>query len=148
MPNTVRIHRVFKAPPERLYRAFLEPEAMVKWNPPHGFTGQVHHMDARVGGTYRMSFVNFASGQRHDFGGTYLDLVPNERIRCSDAFEDPALPGTMTMTVTFTAVSVGTAVDIVQEGLPDVIPVEACHLGWQESLALLAALVEAEIPEG
>lgn len=148
MPNTIRQHRVFRAPPERLYRAFLEPEAMVKWNPPNGFTGKVHHMDARVGGTYKMSFINFSTGHSHDFGGTYVELVPNERIRCTDEFDDPNLPGTMTMTVTFKAVSCGTEVEIVQEGLPDVIPPEACHLGWQESLALLAQLVEAEIPDG
>lgn len=148
MPNTIRLHRVFRAPPERVYRAFLEPEALVKWNPPHGFVARVHEMDARVGGRYRMSFINFSSGQRHDFGGTYVELVPHERMRWTDSFDDPNLPGTMQMTVTLKAVSCGTQVEIVQEGLPDVIPPEACHLGWQESLTLLAQLVEAEIPDG
>lgn len=146
MPSTVRLQHVFRAPPERLYRAFLEPEALAKWNAPNGFVARIHEMDARIGGRYRISFVNFATGQSHDFGGSYLDLVANQRIRSSDTFDDPNLPGTMELTVTFTAVSCGTRVEIVQEGLPDVVPPEACQLGWQESLALLALLVEAEIP--
>lgn len=146
MPSTVRFHRVLRCPPERAYKAFLDPQAMVKWLPPHGFTGQVHSMDARVGGTYRMSFANFSSGTTHSFGGRYLELVPGERIRYDDQFEDPNLPGTMNVTVTFKKVSVGTELNIVQEGIPDVIPAEACYLGWQESLTLLTKLVEAEIP--
>ena len=147
MPNTVRLHRVLRSTPERVYRAFLDPEAMAKWLPPNGFTGKVHQLDARVGGTYRMSFTNFTSGKSHSFGGEYLELVPNERIRHTDKFDDPNLPGEMTVTVTLKKVLVGTDVNIVQEGIPDVIPAEACTLGWQESLALLAKLVEAEIPE-
>ena len=147
MPNTVRFHRVLRARPERVYRAFLDAEAMVKWLPPNGFTGKVHHLDARVGGTYKMSFTNFTSGNSHSFGGEYLELVANERIRHTDRFDDPNLPGEMTVTVTLKNVSVGTDVSIVQEGVPDVIPPEACTLGWQESLALLAKLVEAEIPD-
>lgn len=147
MPNTVRLHRVLRATPERIYRAFLDPDAMAKWLPPNGFTGKVHHADARVGGTYRMSFTNFTSGKSHSFGGEYLELVPNERIRHTDAFDDPSLPGEMQVTVTLKKVMVGTEVDIVQEGIPDVIPPAACTLGWQESLALLAKLVEAEIPD-
>lgn len=147
MPNTVRFHRVLRSTPERVYRAFLDPDAMVKWLPPNGFTGKVHHMDARVGGTYRMSFANFTSGKSHSFGGTYLELIPNEKIRNTDTFEDPNLPGEMTVTVTLKKVLVGTEVNIVQEGVPDVIPPDACTLGWQESLALLAKLVEAEIPD-
>ena len=145
--NTVRLHRVLKAPPERIYRAFLDPDAIPKWLPPHGFTCKVHHLDAKVGGTYRMSFTNFSTGNGHAFGGTYLELVPNERIRNDDRFEDPNLPGTMITTVTLKAVSVGTDVQIVQEGIPDAIPVEGCYLGWQESLVLLAQLVEPEIPD-
>lgn len=145
--NTVKLHRVFRAPSERVYRAFLDPDAMVKWLPPNGFTGKVHHIEAKVGGTYKMSFTNFSTDQSHSFGGQYLELVPNERIRNSDRFDDPNLPGEMTNTVTFKQVSVGTEVHIVQEGIPDVIPPEACYLGWQESLKLLAQLVEAEIPE-
>ena len=148
MPSTVRLHRVFRAPPERLYRAFLEPEALAKWNAPHGFVARVHELDARVGGHFRMSFINFGTGRSHDFGGTYLELVANRRIRSTDTFDDPNLPGTMHMTVDLKAVSCGTQVEIVQEGLPDVVPPEACHLGWQESLLLLALLVEAEIPDG
>jgi uncharacterized protein YndB with AHSA1/START domain len=144
--GTVRLHRVFTAPPERLYRAFLDPDAMSKWLPPHGFTGKVHHMDARVGGSYRMSFTNFGTGHSHAFGGEYLELVPNERIKHTDRFE-AGLEGEMTVTVTFKKVSVGTEVDILQEGIPEQIPVEACHLGWQESLALLAHIVEPNIPE-
>jgi uncharacterized protein YndB with AHSA1/START domain len=146
MPNTVRLHRVLRTTPDRIYRAFLDADAMAKWLPPHGFTGKVHHLDARVGGTYRMSFTNFSSGGSHSFGGEYLELVPNERIRHTDRFDDPNLPGEMQVTITLTKVSVGTDVSIVQEGVPDVIPVEACYLGWQESLTLLAQLVEANIP--
>ena len=144
--NTIRLHRVLKAPPERIYRAFLEADAMVKWLPPHGFTGRVEHVEARVGGTYRMSFPNLSNGQSHAFGGRYLELVPNERIRHTDAFDDPSLPGEMQTTISLRPVSCGTEVDIVQEGIPAMIPPEACHLGWQESLLLLALLVEAEIP--
>jgi uncharacterized protein YndB with AHSA1/START domain len=147
MPNTVRLHRVLRSTPERIYRAFLDPEAMAKWLPPNGFTGKVHQMDARVGGTYRMSFTNFTSGKSHSFGGEYLELIPNERIRHTDKFDDPNLPGVMTVTVTLKKVLVGTEVNIVQEGLPDVIPPDACTLGWQESLTLLTKLVEAEIPD-
>jgi uncharacterized protein YndB with AHSA1/START domain len=146
MPNTVQFHRVLRSTPDRIYRAFLEPDAMVKWLPPNGFTGRVQHLDARVGGTYKMSFTNFSSGSSHSFGGEYLELVPNQRIRWTDRFDDPNLPGEMTVTLTLRKVSVGTEVQIVQEGLPDVIPPEACVLGWQESLTLLANLVEAEIP--
>jgi uncharacterized protein YndB with AHSA1/START domain len=146
MPNSVRFHRVLRATPERVYRAFLDPDAMAKWLPPNGFTGKVHHLEAKVGGTYRMSFTNFTSGNGHSFGGTYVELVPNERIRHTDKFDDPNLPGEMMVTVTLKKVSCGTELNIVQEGIPDVIPPEACCLGWQESLALLAMLVEAEIP--
>lgn len=146
MPNTVRFHRVLRATPERVYRAFLDPEAKVKWLPPHGFTGRVHHLDARVGGSYKMSFTNFTTGHSHSFGGEYLELVPHERLRWTDRFDDPNLPGEMTVTVTLRPVSVGTEVSIVQEGIPDVIPPDACVLGWQESLVLLAQLVEAKIP--
>jgi uncharacterized protein YndB with AHSA1/START domain len=145
--NTVRLHRVLRAPPERIYRAFLDADAMAKWLPPHGFTGKVHELDARVGGRYRMSFTNFTTGQGHSFGGEYLELVPNERIRHTDEFDDPNLPGTMQITVSLRPVSCGTELSIVQEGIPAVIPLEACYLGWQESLALLAQLVEAEIRE-
>ena len=147
MASTIRLHRVLRAKPEGVYRAFLDPDAMAKWLPPHGFTGKVHHLDARVGGTYKMSFTNFTSGKSHSFGGAYLELVPNEKIRHTDQFDDPNLPGEMQVTVTLKPVSVGTDVTIVQEGVPDVIPAEACYLGWQESLTLLAKLVEAEIPE-
>jgi uncharacterized protein YndB with AHSA1/START domain len=147
MPNTVEFHRVLKADPSRVYRAFLDPDALVKWLPPNGFTGKVHQADARVGGTYKMSFTNFTSGKSHSFGGTYLELEPHHRIRWTDRFDDPNLPGEMQTTVTLKRVSVGTDVHIVQQGLPDVIPPEACTLGWQESLTLLAKLVEAEIPE-
>ena len=145
--NTVRLHRVLRAPPERIYRAFLDPDAMAKWLPPHGFTGKVHELDARVGGRYHMSFTNLATGQSHSFGGEYLELVPNERIRHTDEFDDLNLPGTMQVTVSLRPVSCGTELDIVQEGIPEMIPLEACYLGWQESLALLAQLVEAEIRE-
>jgi len=144
--NTVRLLRVLRATPEKVYRAFLDPDAMAKWLPPHGFTGKVHQMDARVGGTYKMSFTNFGTGQGHSFGGEYLELLPNERIRHTDQFDDPNLPGVMQVTVSLTPVSCGTELSIVQEGIPEVIPLEACYLGWQESLTLLAQLVEAEIP--
>ncbi len=144
--NTVRLHRVLRAPPERIYRAFLDADAMAKWLPPHGFTGNVHHVDAKVGGSYKMSFTNFTSGQNHSFGGKYLELVPNERIRHTDQFDDPNLPGEMQTTVSLKKVSCGTEVNIVQEGIPAAIPPEACYLGWQESLLLLAQLVEAEVP--
>src|SRR6186997_1945372 len=145
--GTVRLHRVLTAPPERVYRAFLNPEAMVKWLPPHGFTGKVHSMDARVGGSYKMSFTNFGTGKSHSFGGTYVELTPHERIVHTDKFDDPNLPGEMRTTITFKKVSCGTELSIVQEGVPDVIPPEACYLGWQESLTLLTKLVEAEIPD-
>ena len=144
--NTVRLHRVLRTKPEKVYRAFLDADAMVKWLPPHGFTGKVHELDARVGGHYRMSFTNFSSGSSHSFGGEYLELVPNERIRHTDQFDDPNLPGQMITTITLKAVSVGTELTVVQEGIPEAIPVEACYLGWQESLTLLTQLVEAEIP--
>ena len=147
MPNSVRFHRVLRAPAERVYRAFLDTDAKAKWLPPNGFTGKVHHLDARVGGTYRMSFTNFTTGQSHSFGGTYTELVPHQRIRYTDRFDDPNLPGEMRVTVELKTVSVGTEVTIVQEGIPDVIPAEACYVGWQESLVLLAKLVEAEIRE-
>ena len=145
--NTIRLHRVLRATPERVYRAFLDPDAMVKWLPPHGFTAKVHHLDARVGGTYKMSFTNFSSGNGHSFGGEYLELVPNERIVHTDKFDDPTLPGEMKTTITVKPVSVGTELDIVQEGVPEVIPPEACYLGWQESLQLLTLLVEPVIPD-
>ena len=144
--NTIRLHRVFRAPPERIYRAFLDADATAKWLPPNGFTAKVHHMDARVGGTFRMSFTNFTTGASHAFGGAYLELTPHERIRYTDKFDDPNLPGEMEVTVTLNKVSVGTELNVEQAGVPDVIPVEACYLGWQESLTLLAGLVEAEIP--
>jgi uncharacterized protein YndB with AHSA1/START domain len=145
--NTVRLHRVLRARPERLYRAFLEPDAMAKWLPPYGFVCKVEQMDARVGGSYRMSFINFGTGRGHSFGGEYLELVPGKRIRYTDRFDDPNLPGDMITTVELREVSCGTELNIVQEGLPAVIPVEMCYLGWQESLAQLATLVEPEIPE-
>ena len=144
--NTVSLHRVLRATPERVYRAFLDPDAMVKWLPPHGFTGKVQHLDATVGGTYRMSFTNFSTGHSHSFGGKYLELVPNERIRHTDAFDDPNLPGEMETTISIRPVFCGVELNIVQQGIPEVIPTEACYLGWQESLTLLAQLVEAEIP--
>ena len=143
--NTVRFHRVLRAPPERVYRAFLTADAMAKWIPPHGFTATVHHMEAKVGGTFRMSFTNFTTGQSPSFGGEYHELVPNELIRYTDRFDDPNLPGVMQVTVGLKAVSCGTELTVVQEGIPDVITVEMCYLGWQESLVLLAQLVEAEI---
>ena len=144
--NTIRLHRVLRAPPARVYRAFLDPAAMAKWLPPHGFTGKVHHLDAKVGGTYKMSFTNFTSGNSHSFGGTYLELVPDARIVHTDVFDDPNLPGEMKVTITLKAVSCGTDLDVVQENVPAVIPPEMCYLGWQESLTLLAQLVEPEIP--
>lgn len=146
MPTgTVRLHRVLRAPPERVYRAFLDADAMAKWLPPHGFTCKVHQMDARVGGGFRMSFTNFTSGNGHAFGGEYVELVPDARIRYTDKFDDPNLPGVMQVTVALKKVSCGTAIDIVQEGVPEIIPLELCYLGWQESLAQLATLVEPEI---
>jgi len=144
--NTIRLHRVIRAPAERIYRAFLDPDAKVKWLPPHGFTGRVHEMDARVGGGYRMSFTNFSTGRSHSFGGRYLELTPHERIRYTDRFDDPDIPGEMHVTVELRKVNCGTELEIVQAGIPAMIPVEACYLGWQESLTLLAQLVEAEIP--
>ena len=147
MPGTVRLHRVLQAKPERVYRAFLDPDAKVKWLPPHGFTGKIHHIDARVGGSYKMSFTNFTTGSSHSFGGKYVELKPNELIRYTDMFDDPNLPGEMNVTVSLKQVSVGTDLNVTQEGIPDAIPVEACYLGWQESLTLLAQLVEAEIPD-
>lgn len=147
MPNIVRLHRVLRTTPERLYKAFLDPDAMAKWLPPHGFTGKVHEIDARVGGRYKMSFTNFSAGTSESFGGEYLELVPNERIRHTDVFDNPNLPGTMVVTVTLKPVSCGTDLNIVQEGIPEAIPAEACYLGWQESLEQLAKLVEPEIPD-
>jgi uncharacterized protein YndB with AHSA1/START domain len=147
MPNTIQLHRVLRATPERVYRAFLNADAMAKWLPPNGFTGKVHHMDAKVGGTFKMSFTNFTTGNSHAFGGEYLELVPHERICYTDKFDDPNLPGVMQVTITLKQVSVGTEINIVQTGVPDVIPAEACYLGWQESLILLEKLVEAEIPD-
>jgi uncharacterized protein YndB with AHSA1/START domain len=147
MSNTIKFHRVLRATPEKIYRAFTDADAMAKWLPPHGFTGKVHHLDARVGGTYKMSFTNFSTGKSHAFGGTYVELVPVARIRYTDRFDDPALPGEMQTTITLKKVSVGTEVDIEQSGIPDLIPPEACCRGWQESLTLLAQLVEADIPD-
>jgi uncharacterized protein YndB with AHSA1/START domain len=147
MAGTVRLHRVLATKPEKVYRAFIEPDAMAKWLPPNGFTATVHELDAKIGGTHRMSFRNFTTGQSHSFGGTYLELSPGKRLRYTDKFEDPHLPGEMQVTVTLTKVSVGTEVSIVQEGLPDAIPVEACYLGWQESLRNLAKLVEPDITQ-
>jgi len=147
MANTVRLHRVLRTTPERLYRAFIDPDAMAKWLPPNGFTGKVHHLDARVGGSYRMSFTNFTTGQSHAFGGEYLELLPNELLRYTDQFDDPNLPGQMQTTVTLRPVLGGTELSVVQEGIPEAIPAEMCYLGWQESLILLAKLVEAEVRE-
>lgn len=144
--NAVRLHRVLRAPAQRIYRAFLDADAMAKWLPPNGFTGKVHHLDAKVGGSYRMSFSHFASGHEHVFGGTYVELVPDERIRYTNRFDDPNLPGDMQTTITLARVSCGTELNVVQEGIPSAIPVESCYLGWQESLTLLGQLVEAEIP--
>lgn len=145
--NSIRLHRVLRAQPERIYRAFLDADAMAKWLPPNGFVGKVHQLEAKVGGAHRMSFVNFTTGKTHSFGGKYLELVPHERIRYTDEFDDPNLPGELNVTVTLQKVCVGTELTIVQEGVPDIIPLEACYLGWQESLILLAKLVEAEIPD-
>ncbi len=145
--NTIRLHRVLRATPERIYRAFLDADAMAKWLPPNGFTGKVHQMDARVGGGYKMSFTNFSTGHSHSFGGKFVELVPNERIRRTDAFDDPNLPGEMQVSINLKEVSCGTEMKIEQAGVPDVIPAEACYLGWQESLILLGKLVEAEIPD-
>ena len=145
MPNTVRLHRVLVTKPEKVYRAFMEPEAIAKWLPPNGFTCTVHHMEPKSGGSFRMTFQNFTTGHRHTFGGQYLELVPNERLHYTDKFEDPSLPDEIHVTVTLKSVSVGTEVNIVQEGLPEILPVEACYLGWQESLQNLAKLVEPEI---
>ena len=147
MPATIKLHRVLKTTPERVYRAFLDADAMAKWLPPNGFTGKVHHLDARVGGTYKMSFTNFTTGKSHSFGGEYVELAANERIRYVDRFDDPNLPGTMEVTVTFKKVSVGTELEVIQAGIPDVVPPEACYLGWQESLEQLSKLVVPEIPD-
>jgi uncharacterized protein YndB with AHSA1/START domain len=147
MAGTVKLHRVLKAKPERVYKAFIDADAMAKWLPPNGFTGKVHEMDAKVGGRYKMSFTNFSTGNSHSFGGEFLELVENERLRYTDKFDDPNLPGEMETTVVITAVSVGAQLEIVQTGIPEMIPVEACYLGWQESLKLLTMLVEAEIPD-
>jgi uncharacterized protein YndB with AHSA1/START domain len=148
MSNVVRLHRVLRAPPERVYRAFLDPDAMVKWLPPHGYTGKVHHMDARIGGSHRMSFTNFSTGSSHAFGGRYVELTPHERIRYTDQFDDPAMPGEMQVTISLASVVCGTELTITQEGIPAAIPLEFCYLGWQESLSLLAHLVEPEVPDG
>ena len=148
LDRSIRLHRVVRAPAERVYRAFLDPDAMVKWLPPHGFTGKVHESDVRVGGGYRMSFTNFSTRSSHSFGGRYLELVPHERIRYTDRFDDPNLPGEMQVTIGLRKVDCGTELEIVQAGLPPMIPLEACYLGWQESLAQLAQVVEPEIPDG
>jgi uncharacterized protein YndB with AHSA1/START domain len=145
--NTVKLHRVLKAKPEKVYRAFLDADAMTKWLPPHGFTGKVHHLDAKVGGSYKMSFTNFSTGKSHSFGGKYLELKPHELIRYSDKFDDPNLPGEMITTITLKAVFCGTELNVTQEGIPAMIPAEACYLGWQESLLLLTQLIEADIPD-
>ena len=145
--NTIKLHRVLRASPEKVYRAFLDGDAMAKWLPPNGFTGKVHQIDAKVGGTYKMSFTNFSSGKSHSFGGTFLELIPHQLIRYTDKFDDPNLPGEIQTTITLKQVSVGTELNVVQEGVPGVIPAEACYLGWQDSLVLLAKLVEAEIPD-
>jgi len=147
MPNTVRLHRVLAARPDKVYRAFIEPDALARWLPPNGFTGKVHHLEAKVGGTFRMSFTNFTTGKSHAFGGEYRELKPGQRLQYTDAFDDPNLPGEILVTVDLRLVSVGTEITIVQQGLPDAIPVEACYLGWQESLRNLARLVEPEINE-
>lgn len=146
MPNTIRLHRVLRASPEKIYRAFLDADAMAKWLPPNGFTGKVHQLDAKVGGSYKMSFTNFTNGESHSFGGTYVELVPHKRIRHTDNFDDPNLPGEIQVTIDLKEVSCGTELNIVQEGVPDVIPAEMCYVGWQDSLTLLAQLVEADIP--
>jgi uncharacterized protein YndB with AHSA1/START domain len=147
MPNQIQLYRVLSAPPERVYRAFTDPDAMAKWLPPHGFTGKVHHSDVRVGGSYKMSFTNFTTRSSQSFGGKYLELKPNERLQYIDRFDDPGLPGEMKITVTFREVVCGTELKVTQEGIPDAIPVEMCHLGWQQSLSQLAELVEPEIPD-
>jgi uncharacterized protein YndB with AHSA1/START domain len=147
MPSTIRLHRVLKAPPDRVYRAFLDADANAKWLPPNGFTCKVHHLDAKVGGTYKMSFTNFTTGNSHSFGGKYLELVPNQRIRHTDAFDDPNMPGAMTTTIELKKVMCGTELNVTQEGIPDAIPPEMCYLGWQESVTSLAKLVEPEIPD-
>ena len=144
--STIRLHRVLRATPDKVYRAFLDADAMAKWLPPNGFTGKVHHLDPKVGGSHKMSFTNFTTGQSHSFGGEYLELVPHERIRYTDSFDDPNLPGELQVTITLKKASVGTELNIVQEGVPEAIPAEACYLGWQESLTHLAKLVEADIP--
>ena len=148
LTNTVRLHRVLRASPERVYRAFLDPDAMAKWLPPHGFTGKVHHMDARAGGGYRMSFTNFSTGKSHTFGGKFIELTPHEQIRYTDQFDDPSMPGEIQVTISLHTIACGTELTIIQEGLPSAIPVEFCYLGWQESLSQLAHLVEPEIPDG
>ena len=145
--NTIKLHRVLRASPEKVYRAFLDGDAMAKWLPPNGFTGKVHHIDAKVGGAYKMSFTNFSSGKSHSFGGTFLELTPHQLIRYTDKFDDPNMPGEIQTTITLKQVSVGTELNVLQEGVPGVIPAEACYLGWQDSLVLLAKLVEAEIPD-
>lgn len=147
MPNTVKIHRVFNAPPERVFKAFIDPDALVKWMAPNGFTAKVHHLEAKVGGTYKMSFNNFSTGSSQSFGGTYHELIPNQLLRYTDQFDDPNLPGQIEVIIQLNPVSVGTEVNITQSGIPDVIPVEACYLGWQESLQLLTLLVTPEIPD-
>jgi uncharacterized protein YndB with AHSA1/START domain len=147
MPNTIKLHRVLRASPEKVYRAFLDADAMTKWLPPNGFTAKVHQLDAKVGGTYKMSFTNFTTGKTHSFGGQYVELTPHERLRYTDKFDDPNLPGIIQVSITLTKVFCGTELNVVQEGIPDVIPAAACYLGWQESLILLAKLVEAEIPD-
>ncbi|TCB52751.1 toxin [Acinetobacter sp. ANC 4779] len=147
MPNTVKFHRVFNAPPERVFNAFIDPEALVKWMAPHGFTAKVHHLEAKVGGTFKMSFRNFSTGSSQSFGGTYHELIPNQLLRYTDQFDDPNLPGQIEVTIQLNPVSVGTEVNITQSGIPDVIPVEACYLGWQESMQLLSLLVTPEIPD-
>ena len=147
MPSTIQLHRVLSAPPERVFKAFIDPDAMAKWLPPHGFTGKVHSMDARVGGGYKMSFTNFTNGKSHSFGGKYVELVPGKKLKYMDKFDDPNMPGEMQVTVTFDKVSCGTELKVVQEGIPDAIPPELCYLGWQQSLILLAQLAEPEIRE-
>jgi uncharacterized protein YndB with AHSA1/START domain len=147
MPNTVKIHRVFNAPPERVFKAFIDPDALVKWMAPNGFTAKVHHLEVKVGGTYKMSFNNFSTGSSQSFGGTYHELIPNQLLRYTDQFDDPNLPGQIEVIIQLNPVSVGTEVNITQSGIPDVIPVEACYLGWQESLQLLTLLITPEIPD-
>jgi uncharacterized protein YndB with AHSA1/START domain len=148
MPNTIQLHRIINAPPEKVYRAFIDPDAMVKWLPPHGFTGKVHQMDARVGGVYKMSFTNFGTKSSHSFGGKYLEMKSGELLKYVDIFDDPNLPGEMIVTVTFRKVMCGTELKVTQEGIPDMIPPEMCYMGWQQSLLLMAQLVEPDIPDG